>query len=289
MEYYTTVFEIYSDDIDKTHDLTKELPYFNIKLELPKFRISGSHYSCDVNNKTIYKNIQSIKYLNETIAEQLYAMRDTQFNSFIDFLKVNPCNSAQTEILIKLDFFSEFGKSDKLICIYSLFTDMYTKKDGQIVPKKMINKEKTVYPHDILRKYSKETDTRFNVYDMDGFCTEIISTFEDKDLPITERLEAQTDYLSYIEYVNPAAKTYGYILSIDIKYAPKFQIYKLDTGETITVKYGKREYEMSGLKEKQVIRFVTYDKPKRKLVDGHWVESDETEPWIKAYKIPNIS
>lgn len=46
---------------------------------------------------------------------------------------------------------------------------------------------------------------------------------------------------------------------------------------------------MSELKEKQVIRFVTYDKPKRKLIDGHWVESDETEPWIKAYKIPNIS
>ena len=78
-------------------------------------------------------------------------------------------------------------------------------------------------------------------------------------------------------------------MSIDTKYSPKLSIYCMDTGETITVKYGKKEFEMSELKEKQIIRFVTFDKPKRKLVDGHWTESDETEPWLKAYKIPKIS
>lgn len=278
MEYYSTVFEIYSDDIDKTYDLTKELPYFNIKLELPKFRISGSHYSYNANNKTIYKNIQSIKYLNESIAEQLYDMRDTQFDSFIDFLKVNPCNSKQTEILIKLDFFSEFGKSGKLMQIYNFYQTRYDKDKF----KKQIRKDKNPYPVEILAKYSKETEKQFNIIDEVGFCNEILSTFEDKDLPITDKLEAQSEYLGYLEYVNPKAKNYAFITDLDTKYSPKITCYLLDKGETVVIKMDKKMFNSISLKKHQVIKFTTEDKPKRKLVDGHWTESEETEKWFKS-------
>ena len=285
LEFITCALNINLDNNEKTVRITDYAKKHNVEISSPKFRHSISKYVADKDSGKIYKGLQSIKFLNESVAEQLYNMRDMQFDSFLDFLKVNPCNSAQTEILISLDFFSEFGKSDKLICICGLFTDMYTKKDGQIVPKKMINKEKTVYPHDILRKYSKETDARFNVYDMDGFCSEILATFEDKDLPITERLKAQSEYLGYIEYTNPKAKNYGFVLDIDTRYSPKISLYLLDSGDTIAVKMSKKEYESSGLCKHQVIKFVTEDKPKKKLVDGHWTESEETEKWFKAYKI----
>lgn len=284
MEYYTTVFEIYSDDIDKTHDLTKELPYFNIKLELPKFRISGSHYSCDVNNKTIYKNIQSIKYLNETIAEQLYDMKDIQFDSFMDFLKVNPCNSKQTEILIKLDFFSEFGKSGKLMEIFNFYQARYDKTKF----KKQIKKDKNPYPVEILSKYSKETEKQFNIIDEAGFCSEILATFEDKDLPITERLEAQSEYLGYIEYVNSKAKDCYYVLEVDTKHSPKLLCYNLQTGETQTIKIKKDKYYANPervIMAEDIIQIITEPKPKWKKVGDDWVELEDKELWIKEYRI----
>ena len=281
MEYYSVVFEIYSDDINKTRDLTDELPYFNIKLKLPKFRISNNHYTCDKRNNVIYKNIQSIKFLNETIAEQLYGMRDMQFNSFLDFLKVNPCNSKQTEILIKLDFFSEFGKTGKLMDIYNFYQTRYDKNKF----KKQIKKDKNPYSIDIISKYSKETEKQYVIIDEEGFCNDIISSFEDKEISIKERLDAQIEYLGYIEYKNDKAKDYGYIIDVNTKYTPRFTIYKIDTGETISVKYSKRDYEQSDLDKGKIIKFVTTEKPRKKLIDGHWVDLEESELWIKSYKI----
>lgn len=280
MEYYSVVFEIYSDDINKTRDLTDELPYFNIKLKLPKFRISNNHYTCDKRNNVIYKNIQSIKFLNETIAEQLYGMRDVKFNTFLDFLKVNPCNSKQTEILIKLDFFSEFGKTGKLMDIYNFYQTRYDK----IKFKKQIRKDNNPYPVEVISKYSKETEKQYVIIDEEGFCNDIISSFEDKEISIKERLDAQIEYLGYIEYKNDKAKDYGYIIDINTKYTPRFTIYKIDTGETISVKYSKRDYEQSGLSKGEIIKFITTEKPRKKLVDGHWIDLEETELWIKAYK-----
>ena len=281
MEYYSVVFEIYSDDINKTRDLTDELPYFNIKLKLPKFRISNNHYTCDKRNNVIYKNIQSIKFLNETIAEQLYGMRDMQFNSFLDFLKVNPCNSKQTEILIKLDFFSEFGKTGKLMDIYNFYLTRYDKNKF----KKQIKKDKNPYSIDIISKYSKETEKQYVIIDEEGFCNDIISSFEDKEISIKERLDAQIEYLGYIEYKNDKAKDYGYIIDINTKYTPRFTIYKIDTGETISAKYSKRDYEQSELDKGKIIKFITTEKPRKKLIDGHWVDLEESELWIKSYKI----
>ena len=281
MEYYSVVFEIYSDDINKTRDLTDELPYFNIKLKLPKFRISNNHYTCDKRNNVIYKNIQSIKFLNETIAEQLYEMRDMQFNSFLDFLKVNPCNSKQTEILIKLDFFSEFGKTGKLMDIYNFYQTRYDKNKF----KKQIKKDKNPYSIDIISKYSKETEKQYVIIDEEGFCNDIISSFEDKEISIKERLDTQIEYLGYIEYKNDKAKDYGYIIDVNTKYTPRFTIYKIDTGETILAKYSKRDYEQSELDKGKIIKFITTEKPRKKLIDGHWVDLEESELWIKSYKI----
>ena len=281
MEYYSTVFEIYSDDMNKTTALANELSYFNIKLELPKFRISGNHYTYDHKSRTIYKNIQSIKFLNETVAEQLYDLKDQTFNSFLDFLKINPCNSRQTEILIALDFFSEFGKSGKLMQIFDFYQTRFDKDKF----KKQIKKDKNPYPVEIVSKYSKETEKQYNIQDVEGFCTEIIAAFEDKDLPITERLKAQTEYLGYIEYKNPKAKGYGFITEINTQYSPKLSIYLIDTGEIITVKMPRKDYEMSDLKSEQVIKFTTYSKNKKKKVNDEWVTLEETEPWMKTYKI----
>lgn len=277
-EYYTVVLNFYSNDRGKITALTNELSYFGIKLYPSRFRYSSAGYIPDKSNNAIYKGIASIKNLNTEMGEQLYTMRDIQFDTFLDFLKVNPCNSKQTEILIKLDFFSEFGKSGKLMQIYNFYQTRYDKDKF----KKQIRKDKNPYPIEILSKYSKETEKQFNIIDEAGFCSEMLSTFKDKDLPITERLQAQSEYLGYLEYVNPKAKNYAFITDLDTKYSPKVTCYLLDTGETVVIKMDKKMFNSISLKKHQVIKFTTEDKPKRKLVDGYWTESEETEKWFKS-------
>lgn len=262
-------------------DGTELMKQFSIEIFPAKFRHSSDKYFPDIDNRKIYKGIASIKNLNTEMGKQLYSMKDMQFNTFLDFLKVNPCNSKQTEILIKLDFFSEFGKTGKLMDIFNFYQTQYDK----IKFKKQIRKDNNPYPVEVISKYSKETEKQYTIIDEEGFCNDIISSFENKEISIKQRIDAQSEYLGYIEYKNDKAKDYGYIVDINTKYTPRLTIYKIDTGETISVKYSKRDYEQSELDKGKIIKFITTEKSRKKLIDGQWVDLEESELWIKAYKI----
>lgn len=126
----------------------------------------------------------------------------------------------------------------------------------------------------------------YKIIDNEGVIYELFSRVENKNIPISERLNAEKEYLGYIDYINPKAAGYGYITEINTKYTPRLSLYKLDTGETVYVKMFKKEFGESGLKEGDVIKFTTQQKPKSKLVDGKWIRStEEFDDWIKSYTI----
>ena len=86
LEYYTVVFGYYENDEDRTKKLNKELDYFGIKLKKVKFRYSNANYQLDKETNSIYKGLASIKYLNKKMAEELYDLRDKQYDNFIQLL-----------------------------------------------------------------------------------------------------------------------------------------------------------------------------------------------------------
>lgn len=184
-------------DIANGTELAKQL---GIEIKPIKFRHSSDKYTCDKPNKTIYKSVSSVKYLNSAVAKVLYDMRDWHFDSFIDFLKVNPCNTRQTEILVRLDFFSEFGKSAKLLAIHDLFQKFFSRKDGGYVSKKSIKKT-AIEPFSIEQLNqlcTKETATAYQFDDLTPLIAEYTLTINDEDITPVEKIEAQLEYLGYI-------------------------------------------------------------------------------------------
>lgn len=184
-------------DIASGTELAKVL---GVEVKPIKFRHSSDSYTCDKSTNTIYKSVSSVKYLNSAVAKTLYDMRDQHFDSFIDFLKVNPCNTRQTEILIRLDFFSEFGKSAKLLAIHNLFQKFFSRKDGNYVSKKSIKKT-AIEPFSIERLNqlcTKETATAYQFDDLTPLIVEYTSTINDEDITPVEKIEAQLEYLGYI-------------------------------------------------------------------------------------------
>lgn len=134
-EYMTVCLNNYSDDAERTAKLKNELEYFGIKLSNIKFGMSRAKYSYNKDRHLIIKGIGSIKFLNETVAEELYALSQGRvYNNFIDLLvditEKTSCNSRQLDILIKLDYFSDFGEANELLYIVDRFNELYTKKDG---------------------------------------------------------------------------------------------------------------------------------------------------------------
>ena len=278
LEYYTVCLNNYSDDENKTKKLTEELSTFDIKILPIKFRHSKDTYSPDKENNAIYKGIASVKFLNAEVAQQMYEMREQEFPTFIDFLKVNPCNSRQTEILIKLDFFSEFGKSQKLLDEYEIYTTYYGKKQ--------FKKEKITLDDEIMSKFATSTDKMYKITDSEGLIKELCNRVEDKPIPIKERLTAEAEYLGYIDYINPKAINYGYVLDIDTKYSPRIKTYRLDTGETVTYKLAKKDYNNNPISNHDLLKFTFERRNKSRLVDGKWQKClEEFEDWIKAYVI----
>ena len=272
LEYYTVCLNNYADNQTKTTNLTNELAYFGIKLKPIKFRYSSNKYMPDKSTNSIYKSIKSLKFMNDNVAQTLYVMRNTKFDSFIDFLKVNPCDSRQTVALIKLSFFSEFGKSQYLLDVYDIYNE-YSNKS-------IIKKDKCTIDRNLLLQFCTETEKQYKIQDREGLIQALCKGVEQKNISIMEYLQTQNEYLGYIDYINPKAKDYGFITEIETKYSPKITMYQLDTGKPITVKMSKVDFNYYGVQVNDTIKYVLEPRKKSTRVGDKWVKTNEEEYWI---------
>ena len=208
-------------------------------------------------------------------------MKDQQFNSFIDFLSVFPGNSRQREILIKLGFFEEFGKTKKLLQIAELY-DLYNGK-------KIIKKDKNTLPLEIIQKYATsetEKQFRFEVESMKSMLIELCSLIKNEDLPILTRLNAEREYLGYISLQDPSKPTQAVVLDIDTRYKTfKVKLYKLSTGETTIVKLKSTSFEKMPFPTGAIIDFRLEKKNKWRKENDQWVQINEYEDWLSWYNV----
>jgi DNA polymerase-3 subunit alpha len=267
------------DDINAGTELAK---LKGMKIEPIKFRYSKATYFPDKANNVIYKGLSSVKFFSDEIANQLYYLKDKQYDSFVDFLKDSPCDSRQTDILIKLDFFSEFGKAKKLSYIYKYFQLLYGKK--QI---KKANLDKYSLKEDVFRKYARETEKSFLDLDSEALLHEICERLSDADYKVKEKLKYQLDFIGHISYINPEYVGYYLVLNVDTKYSPKADLYKIETGEQSVMKLYKNQYFENEFDKGDILIIQnTEKKPKSKMIDGKWVKSlEEFDTWIRSYTI----
>lgn len=201
LEYFVTVLNLYSDDQDRTANLTDELKFFNIKLSDIKFGKSRSNYSIDKETNTIFKGIGSIKYLNNIVAEELYELSKNKFDNFADLLmaiKNTSCNSRQIDILIKLDYFSDFGNSKFLTKMVEIL-DMFKWGSAKQIKKTNINDE---FLRSIVSRNSKHTESLYK----DINCQEIIKELYEyykaiitEDYSVKDKMAWQEEYIGYID------------------------------------------------------------------------------------------
>ena len=132
VEFITTALNNCVGKEEKTTALSDYAKKVGVKIVPPEFRHSKAEYFCDTPSRTIYKGIGSIKYLNDQVAEELYTLRDNEYDSFTDLLydmaEKTTLDSRQLDILIKLDFFHEFGDINKLTYVNLRFGELATKK-----------------------------------------------------------------------------------------------------------------------------------------------------------------
>ena len=267
------------DDIKLGTELAKQL---QIPIHSIKFRHSTAKYSCDENG--IYKGIASVKFLNDDAANDLYAIRDEKFDTFIDLLariKDLRVDSRKLEILIKLDFFSEFGGINYLLACNSLIDKYYSKKQ---MKKEKLYEEGLDF--DVIRKYAgKETPKMFSNLDSVGLINELISTIPNEKTTLRTIIAYQIENLGYVDVVDKKYAGYCVVTDLNVDYSPKLKLYALANGNTIPVKIDKKTFKNQPLRRGDIIKVTRQNKkPKMRKVEGKWIETEEKEWWVTEYE-----
>lgn len=290
LEYYTCTLSLYADDIERTSKLIAEMPYFNIKLLPIQFGKSGADYTMDKDANCIYKGIESIKFCNRQIADELLELSKNKYDSFAELLKdikdKTSINSRQLTILISLNFFSDFGKNKYLLDV----VDIYDKfANSKVIAKKKM--EELGVSDYLMQKYAgKETKSQWRQLDNQGLINELCNRLDNKSLDIVSQVRAEMDYLGYVNYVNPNMADDYYIVTGFVTYknpcTPNLVLRRICDGEEIgcRIKQSKVFKETPfGMYSILKIEGFTYDF-KSKKINGEWQKSDEREIVLENYE-----
>ena len=280
------------DDIKDGTELAKQL---GIKIVDIQFRHSQSEYSCDTEKKEIYKGLASIKYMSETVAKELYNLRDNTYSRFTALLKdikQTTCDSRQLDILIKLNFFSEFGDINLLLKTVEEFNRFYGKKQ--------LKKDKvTDIPEYILSKYCDETPKQWKIKESEGLLDEYIFTIKDTipKCKISDKIKWELEFLGYISLILPGADAdYHYIQKINDN---RTTLYCLKTGKVTDIKFRKKDFILNPFAENQIIKVLNIRQEKKwrllkdengnEILDAkgkkQWMRIDEYEDILGEWKV----
>ena len=290
LEYYTVTLNYYSDDATRTGKLTDELKSYGISLEKPRFRYSIDEYFMDKENNKIYKGTGAIKFLNKDCSLFLYSLKDNKYDTFVDLLADISnskdeqgrayINSRQIEILIKSQYFQEFGNNKKLLTVYNYFKELY----GRKVLSKDKARELNIPEKYLNREDVTQTEKQFKFENICDILKLIECDTPDESFGIKDQVEFEMDALGYISMTYNVDKKVCYILDVDTRYTPKITLYCLNNGKTVLCKVNKTLFKNNPLKKGMIIRAIKFEeKNKLNFVNGEWQRTKEKEWWMSGY------
>lgn len=115
------------DDIKQGTDYAHQN---NIRVTMPKWGVSRSDFYFDNERRIISKGLGSIKGFGTKVGERLYALaHERQYEDFTAVLLAitssGAANQGQIDILINIDFFSDFGNQRELLFIKEQFYETF--------------------------------------------------------------------------------------------------------------------------------------------------------------------
>ncbi len=275
LEFMTVVLNVCKDDAEKTNKAIDYVKKHDMIIKPPKFRYSRAEYFMDKETNSIYKGMASIKYMNAQVSEELYKLKDNQYNNFMDLLidvyDKTSINSRQLTILIVIDFFEEFGKSQKLLDIVELYENIMSKKIKSKKGEVSFNKVDLPYPQEIIKKYAteKSKEDKYKQYKVERaleLCNELMNDIHNIEMPSIYKIRMCFDTMGECNYhfedYNP---TTCIVVDVITKFkTKKAWLFNIASGHIAEVNIGEGYYNLQPFKALDVIDvFEITQKPKK--------------------------
>lgn len=206
-EFIATYLNCAANESDIT-DGTALAQEYGVRIAPPRFGFSKDVYVYDKENNVISKGIASVKYMNNSISNELYALKENNYTHFMDLLldieNKTSVNSRQLDLLIKIDYFMQFGNCVELLRINEMF-NFFKNGTAKSIKKDKIKSEvleNIVSEHATDKKKDGSESKSYTITDMHGLliaCEDYIKSLNLKDLSYKLKCANQQEILGYID------------------------------------------------------------------------------------------
>ena len=305
LEFLTVYFNLQDGDKEKTSKIAQYAKEKGYVIKPIEFGKSVGKYSFDKDEGAIYKGIASIAYLSNKVADELYQLAQNKTYDKNDWVGLlvdifeTSADTRQMEILIRLDFFKEFGKKEVLLEIYLTMADKKkadtknypefadkvakiekkNKKTGEIKYELKTVKKPLKYDADHKDKTKQERLSNLREYE----CA--VRNNPPRKIELYEQIAFEKEKLGYaISTWDNVDASFALVTSIEnIKYTPKVYLYQIKTGEEIVVKVAKKKFwynDMPMLYIGDVVQVLDMEQKNGwKMVDNKWQENPNVKEW----------
>lgn len=225
LEFLTSFLNNAANDEDICNGTT----YANrvgIQITMPKWGVSKGEYFFNKEKNVIAKGLTSIKFMGEKLAEELYRIAQSrQYDRFIDVLldlgRYSSLDSRQLDILIKLDFFSEFGNQRELLRINDMFLK-FKRGEAKQIKKSLVDGtelEEIVQRHAVGTTKSGGAAKSYTLIDVTAILHEIedkIKSIGMEDLSDITKVRNFYDAMGYIGYTSGKAEDRRKLYIMDV-------------------------------------------------------------------------
>lgn len=190
---------------------------FGIRVAPCRFRQDNRDYYIDHEANTISDALTSIKHIGKRVAQALYRMRNNQYACFTDLLydmTMNPAfDSRAIDILIRLDYFREFGMLGKLLNVYKQFLEGESR---------------------FSKTHVKPTQERHL-----SILRQLEQNCPEEELPLADCLRFEAEHIGTPLTVRESERAVYVVLEVDDRYSPKLRLYSVATGNVGVMKVKK--------------------------------------------------
>lgn len=210
------------DDVKAGNELAK---LYGIKIVPPRFGLSKDKYLLNKEEKVIAKGITSVKYMNADVANELYELAaEGKPKSFMELLTLcdtkTHLDTRQRDILVRIDYFSEYGNAKELLKMVQLFAFF---KNGSM--KKILKEKLTPEMQAIVAQYATDVSKNgapaksYTFTDMSGFLLHLermVREMNIQDFDLKSKMNDQLECLGYIDLTTNKKEDLRKLIILDV-------------------------------------------------------------------------
>lgn len=294
-EFYEVMLQHYSDKKNKTKVswIKEEMKKaFNITEGVYRFGTDNRRYVANKKNHCINPALSGIKELSQKCADELYALGQDSYGSFLDILlalKETSVDRKQLDILIKIDYFHDYGEPNELLKTVELFNAIYGKK--KFAKSKI---EDIGIPVEIIEADSgKKTEKTYGGFDSAQVLMDTINYYRDHGMmpktSLMDRITYQQENYGYIQIVVPKIRAgVAFVQSVEGERKRAVTLYRLKTGETETVRVREKQFDANPFEVGQIIETLECSEEKRwkrNAETGEFYQIDDLETILRKWNI----